>query len=88
MVSTAALAVAGALHGALDSEAHFPSPTKTAVSSMSSPRSVIAQAATEKRHATWQETLQQAKKKHRPKLADWTRDGLSLIHISEPTRPY
>ena len=53
---------------------------------MSSPRSVIAQAATEKRHATWQETLQQAKKKHRPKLADWTRDGFATRRRTEVER--
>ena len=53
---------------------------------MSSPRRLIAQAATEKRHATWQETLQQAKKKHRPKLADWTRDGFATRRRTEVER--
>ena len=53
---------------------------------MSSPRSVTAQLQPAKRPATWQETLQQAKKKHRPKLQDWTRDGFATKRRTEVER--
>ena len=53
---------------------------------MSSPRSVTAQLQPAKRPATWQETLQQAKKKHRPKLNDWTRDGFATKRRTEVER--
>lgn len=50
---------------------------------MASPRSVIAQATDTKRPATWQETMRAAKKKHRPKLADWSRDGFATRRRTE-----
>ena len=53
---------------------------------MSSPRSVTAQLQPAKRPATWQETLHAAKKKHRPKLQDWTRDGFATKRRTEVER--